>query len=358
MELMTTYKSNNYPIIIKNNAITELTELLKPYRDVVFIVDKNVEFALPEKIQQALSSTSSEQFTHILKVEGNETTKTFAVYQHIIEELLEQSITRNTCIIAIGGGVTGDFAGFVAATILRGVDFIQVPTTILAHDSSVGGKVGINTPQGKNLVGAFYRPTAVLYDLDFLNTLPYTEISSGYAEVYKHALLNGEEAQLEIETAFPDKKALESLVSLDKFLLKGIQTKLNIVIEDEHEQGKRKFLNLGHTFGHAIEYNQKIPHGHAVMIGILYQFMVANELLNTQFDIMHYINYFKNLDYPLEKVLDTNFEPLLALMSKDKKNDKSGIQMVLLKEIGKPKVIHVNNEVLEKSFATLQNYLK
>lgn len=358
MELMTTYKSNNYPIIIKNNATTELKDLLSPYRDVVFIVDKNVEHALPEKIQQALSSASSDQFTHLLKVEGNETTKTFPVYQQIVEELLEQSITRNTCIVAIGGGVTGDFAGFVAATLLRGIDFIQVPTTILAHDSSVGGKVGINTPQGKNLVGAFYRPTAVLYDLEFLNTLPYTEISSGYAEVYKHALLNGKDAQLEIETAFPNKEALESLENLDEFLLKGIQTKLNIVLEDEHEQGKRKFLNLGHTFGHAIEYNQKIPHGHAVIIGILYQFIVANELLNTQYDIMHYINYFKNLNYPIEIVLNSNFNSLLSLMSKDKKNDKSGIQMVLLKDIGNPEVTHVNDEILEKSFETLQNYLK
>ena len=170
-----------------------------------------------------MSSTHTEHFTHILKVEGNETTKTFPVYQHIIEHILEQGITRNTCIVAIGGGVTGDFAGFVAATLLRGVDFIQVPTTILAHDSSVGGKVGINTPQGKNLVGAFYRPKSVLYDLDFLETLPYTEISSGYAEVYKHALLNGEQDQRAIEAAFPDKAALASLQDMDAFCLKAFK---------------------------------------------------------------------------------------------------------------------------------------
>lgn len=358
MQLMTTYKDNNYPIIIDHNAIFELNQLLSAYRDVVFIVDKNVEKAVPEKIQQALASTHSEQFTHILKVEGNETTKTFPVYQHIIEHILDQGITRNTCIVAIGGGVTGDFAGFVAATLLRGVDFIQVPTTILAHDSSVGGKVGINTPQGKNLVGAFYRPKAVLYDLDFLETLPYTEISSGYAEVYKHALLNGEQDQRAIEATFPDKAALTSLQDMDAFLLKGIQTKLDIVVQDEREKGMRKFLNLGHTFGHAIEYDQKIPHGHAVMIGILYQFIVANEVLATDFDIQHYINYFEALDYPLNTVLNSNFDAIIKLMSKDKKNDATGIQMVLLKEIGQPEVTHVEEDIIENAFYTLQNYLK
>ena len=130
---------------------------------------------------------------HII-IPAGEQSKTFAQYQQTIESLLSKQLTRNTCIIALGGGATGDFAGFIAATLLRGVGFIQVPTTILAHDSSVGGKVGINSQHGKNLIGAFYRPNAVIYDLDFLETLPYSEILSGYAEVYKHALLNGKEA--------------------------------------------------------------------------------------------------------------------------------------------------------------------
>ncbi|MGN5881792.1 3-dehydroquinate synthase [Staphylococcus simulans] len=358
MQLMTTYKEDNYPIIIQHNALTELNQFLTNYRDVVFIIDKNVEHAHPNKLNQALSSIVPEQITHVIRIEGSEQSKSFEVYQSVLEQLLEKGITRNTCIVAIGGGVTGDFSGFVAATLLRGVDFIQVPTTILAHDSSVGGKVGINTPQGKNLVGAFYRPSAVIYDLDFLTSLPYTEITSGYAEVYKHALLNGQAALNDIELNFPDRSSLAALHHLDDFLLKGIETKLNIVVADEHEQGKRKFLNLGHTFGHAIEYHEKIAHGHAVMIGILYQFIVSNLLLHTNYDIQHFKDYFKQLDYPLEVVLNADFEPLLELMLKDKKNDKNGIQMVLLSSIGNPVVHHVDNDVLAEAFTQLQNIIK
>ena len=122
------------------------------------------------------------------------------------------------------------------------------------------------------------------------------------------------------------------------------------MVQDEREKGLRKFLNLGHTFGHAIEYDQKIPHGHAVMIGILYQFVVANEILATDFDIQHYINYFEALDYPLNTVLNSNFEAIFKLMSKDKKNDATGIQMVLLKEIGQLEVTHVEKDTIEKAF--------
>ncbi|MHD0397677.1 3-dehydroquinate synthase [Staphylococcus simulans] len=358
MQLMTTYQDNNYPIIIQHDAIAQLSTFLSKYRDVVFIIDKNVARFHPTKIEQAKSALSTKQISHLISVEGSEQTKSFSVYESVIEQLLETGMTRNTCIVAIGGGVVGDFAGFVAATLLRGVDFIQVPTTILAHDSSVGGKVGINTPQGKNLVGAFHRPKSVIYDLDFLTSLPYVEISSGYAEVYKHALLNGPLALKDIEEAYPNKRALAELKQLDDFLLKGIETKLNIVVADEHEQGKRKFLNLGHTFGHAIEYHEKIPHGHAVMIGMIYQFIVSNLILDTRHDVQHYVDYMHKLGYPLDVVLNPEFQPLLNLMLKDKKNDQNGVQMVLLSEIGKPVVKHVDNTVLKTAFEQLQNLLK
>ncbi|MBQ0859505.1 3-dehydroquinate synthase, partial [Acinetobacter baumannii] len=126
--------------------------------------------------------------------------------------------------------------------------------TILAHDSSVGGKVGINSIHGKNLIGAFYRPKAVIYDLNFLATLPYDEILSGYAEVYKHALLTGQVAVDDIEKHFSTKEKLQSLNDIDQFIFKGIKAKLNVIIKDEKEHNMRKYLNLGHTFGHAVEY--------------------------------------------------------------------------------------------------------
>ncbi|CAC7112724.1 3-dehydroquinate synthase [Staphylococcus aureus] len=282
----------------------------------------------------------------------------FEQYQETLEYILSHHVTRNTAIIAVGGGATGDFAGFVAATLLRGVHFIQVPTTILAHDSSVGGKVGINSKQGKNLIGAFYRPTAVIYDLDFLKTLPFEQILSGYAEVYKHALLNGESATQDIEQHFKDREILQSLNGMDKYIAKGIETKLDIVIADEKEQGVRKFLNLGHTFGHAVEYYHKIPHGHAVMVGIIYQFIVANALFDSKHDINHYIQYLIQLGYPLDTITDLDFETLYQYMLSDKKNDKQGVQMVLIRQFGDIVVQHVDQLTLQHACEQLKTYFK
>lgn len=354
MKLQTTYESNNYPIIIKHNALDHLHQYIKQYKDIVLIVDGTID----KEWNETLNFITSEYDAHKLVIPSGESTKSLDFYGQSIETLLSNKLTRNTCIIAVGGGATGDFSGFLAATLLRGVDFIQVPTTILAHDSSVGGKVGINSKHGKNLIGAFYRPKAVIYDLNFLSTLPYTEVLSGYAEVYKHALLNNDNDVNEIETHFTNKKTLTSLNEIEYYIYKGIETKLNLIVQDEKESHVRKFLNLGHTFGHAVEYTFKIPHGHAVMIGIIFQFIVANKVLNQNFDIAHYINYLKSLDYPLNIIESFEFDPLYELMLKDKKNDQLGVQMVLLDGIGHPVVKHVGKSTLLESFKDLQTYFK
>src|SRR5699024_6898289 len=346
MKIQTTYESNNYPIIIKHNALDHLHQYIKQYKDIVLIVDGTID----KEWNETLNFITSEYDAHKLVIPSGESTKSLDFYGQSIETLLSNKLTRNTCIIAVGGGATGDFSGFLAATLLRGVDFIQVPTTILAHDSSVGGKVGINSKHGKNLIGAFYRPKAVIYDLDFLTSLPYSEVLSGYAEVYKHALLSDAQAVRDIERQFPNQSALASLNEIEYYLFKGIETKLNIIVKDEKESNVRKFLNLGHTFGHAVEYNFKIPHGHAVMIGMVYQFIVANNVLNQDFDVSHYINYLVELGYPLEIIHDFEFKPLYNLMLKDKKNDQQGVQMVLLDEIGNPVVKHINKSTLLQAF--------
>ncbi|MFP5099463.1 3-dehydroquinate synthase [Staphylococcus equorum] len=354
MKLETTYTSNNYPIILEHHALDQLHQYINDYKDVVLVVDETVNNNWNEKID----FISSEYGAHKLIIPSGETTKSLAFYEETIEVLLSKQLTRDTCLIAVGGGATGDFTGFLAATLLRGVDFIQVPTTILAHDSSVGGKVGINSKHGKNLIGAFYRPNAVIYDLNFLTTLPYGEILSGYAEVYKHALLSDMEAVQNIETQYSDQPALASLNEIEYYLFKGIQTKLNIIVKDEKESNVRKFLNLGHTFGHAVEYNFKIPHGHAVMIGIIYQFIVANKVLNRDFDISHYFNYLVSLNYPLDIINEFEFETLYQLMLKDKKNDQQGIQMVLLDGIGNPVVKHIDKPTLLHAFTDFLTYFK
>ena len=354
MQLQTTYPNNNYPIIVEHNAFEELSEYIQDYDKVFLIIDEYVDFNFKTKFTPLLEST------HIYKiiVPAGEKMKTFEHYQQTLEHLLEYNLTRNTCLVAIGGGATGDFTGFLASSLLRGVDFIQVPTTILAHDSSVGGKVGINSIHGKNLIGAFYRPKAVIYDLNFLVTLPYDEILSGYAEVYKHALLTGQVAVDDIEKHFSTKEKLQSLNDIDQFIFKGIKAKLNVIIKDEKGHHMRKYLNLGHTFGHAVEYKTKIPHGHAVMIGIIYQFIVANTLLDTQFDISYYANYLKKLNYPVQIVQQLNFDDMYHYMLTDKKNNGEGIQMVLLEELGKPRVCHVEKTILIKAFNDLQLVLK
>lgn len=354
MKLQTTYETNNYPIIIEHNALKHLRHYIENYKDIVLVVDNTIA----QKWDDTLEFITSEYDAHMLVVPSGESTKSLDYYAETIETLLSKNLTRNTCIIAVGGGATGDFAGFLAATLLRGVDFIQVPTTILAHDSSVGGKVGINSKHGKNLIGAFYRPTAVIYDLNFLSTLPYTEILSGYAEVYKHALLTDADAVRNIESHFYDKTTLASLDEMEYYIYKGIETKLNIIVKDEKESNVRKFLNLGHTFGHAVEYTFKIPHGHAVMIGIIFQFIVSNHILNQKFDILHYVNYLSSLDYPLNIINTFKFDSLYGLMLRDKKNDQQGVQMVLLEGIGNPVVKHVDKSTLVESFTTLQTYFK
>ncbi|MEJ7540750.1 3-dehydroquinate synthase [Staphylococcus intermedius] len=355
MQLTTTYPDQNYPIIIEHAALDQLDTFVSDYQHVFVFIDQNVYSVWESKISRFVNRHDYTTF----QIPSGEQVKYMPQYEQYIEALLAHRPTRNTCLIAIGGGATGDFVGFLAATLLRGVDFIQVPTTILAHDSSIGGKVGINTAHGKNLIGAFHRPKAVIYDLEFLTSLPYSEILSGYGEVYKHALLNDAHAVNTLENAYPNHAHLKTLQGLEQHLINGIQTKLQIVLNDEKERGQRQFLNLGHTFGHAIEYQYQLAHGHAVMMGILYQFIVSNLLLDTQFDIPHYMNYFKALGYPLEVIRQFEFEPLLQLMLNDKKNDAKGVRMVLLQDIGKPIVKHVETPILELALETLkQQYME
>ena len=199
MELTTTYDTNNYPIIVEHGAFQYLSSVTDDY-DKIFVIINDYVTA-----QHAIKIT----------IPAGERTKSFDHYHQVIEQILSYQPTRETCLVAIGGGATGDFTGFLAATLLRGVHFIQVPTTILAHDSSVGGKVGINSQHGKNLIGAFHRPNAVVYDLDFLQTLPYEEVLSGYTEVYKHALLSNPYDFQSIENAFPNQSKLQSLKDIE-----------------------------------------------------------------------------------------------------------------------------------------------
>lgn len=323
MDISTAYKDNNYKIHVARNILeNRLESYTKHYESVYYIIDENVYDIYKETKLSFIKSP--------LVVTGGESFKYASPLMHTVEELLASGIKRNSLIVVIGGGATGDAGGFIASMILRGVDYIHVPTTLLAHDSAIGGKTAINSRHGKNLIGAFYRPKAVIYDLDFLNSLPSSEVLSGFGEVFKHAMIHSPEA---LEELFTVTESSIDVQNLTPFIIKGIETKMKIVIEDEHESGSRKFLNLGHTLAHAVEYKYKIPHGQAVMLGIIAALYISNELNDTAFDIDVYMSYMENHGYPVLLLKEMDIAEMISLMQKDKKNHRNNyISYVLFKD--------------------------
>ena len=244
---------------------------LLPQPRVVVVTDTNVGPLYLEKLTCSLDQAG---IAHVsLKLPAGEHTKDFMHLQDLVERLLGASVERGTTLVALGGGVIGDIAGFAAGILLRGVNFVQIPTTLLAQvDSSVGGKTGINTPQGKNLVGLFHQPRLVLTDVRTLDTLDTRQMLAGYAEVVKYGLINDAEffSWLEVHGAGVcggDPRAQTHAV------LTSCSAKANVVAADEKEAGERALLNLGHTFGHALEaetgYGDALLHGEAVAIGMV-----------------------------------------------------------------------------------------
>lgn len=257
--------------------------------------------------------------------------------------MIEQGLDRNSLVIALGGGVVGDLAGFVAATFMRGIDYIQVPTTILAHDSSVGGKVAINHELGKNLIGNFYNPVAVIYDIETLESLGESEIRSGYAEIIKEALISDLDmfntlTSIQLSYVSPDQ--------LQEHLAFGINVKRKIVEADERESGMRKFLNLGHTLAHALEAELgygELTHGEAVAIGLLYSLYVSEKEIHAKLPFNKLFHWLKENQYPL-KINNWNVESLIEKMKSDKKSVQHRIQMVLLDSVGNPIVKEIDNK--------------
>ncbi|MEM7197778.1 MAG: 3-dehydroquinate synthase, partial [Pseudomonadota bacterium] len=278
---------------------------------------------------------------------AGEQTKSFQNLEILSEKILGHGITRQSLIIALGGGVVGDIAGFFAAIALRGVDFVQIPTTLLSQiDSAVGGKTAINAKAGKNLVGAFHQPRLVLADTGCLQTLPARELRAGYAEMVKYGLL-GDAAFFHwldehAASMLPGDAVRDDDSTLTQAILRCCQIKADIVAKDERETGLRELLNLGHTFGHAIETilgYDKILHGEAVAIGMhmACQFSVSLGFCDKK--IMPLIDrHWDNMQLP-KSVRDVSNreimpEEWLAVMGRDKKNRHGKIRLILLKSIG------------------------
>ncbi len=275
--------TRSYAIHIAPGLIAQAGELMKPLLRAprTFIVTDGT--VAPLYLQDLQASLDQTNISHdVLTVPAGEGSKSFATFEKVVESLLENKVERTTTLIALGGGVIGDLCGFAAAVALRGIDFVQIPTTLLAQvDSAVGGKTGINTRHGKNLVGSFHQPRLVLCDVDTLATLPRRQLLAGYAEVVKYGLINDAAFFGWLEENGANLLAGD-MQSLGTAVAHCCRAKAVIVGADERESGERALLNLGHTFAHALEaeagYGDRLLHGEAVAIGLCWAFDLSARL--------------------------------------------------------------------------------
>ncbi|MFO7649637.1 3-dehydroquinate synthase [Halomonas campaniensis] len=329
--------SRSYPIHIGPGLLGDPGRLT-PYlagQQVMIVTNETVA---PLYLERCRAGLPDGLVVRELVLPDGEATKSLASVERIWDALLEAGFNRRCTLIALGGGVIGDMVGFAAACYQRGVAFIQVPTTLLAQvDSSVGGKTGVNHPLGKNMIGAFWQPRAVLVDTDTLATLPPRELSAGLAEVIKYGLIRDAEFLAWLEGSMPALRALET-PSLTRAIERSCALKAEIVAEDETEQGVRALLNLGHTFGHAIEAHQGYGiwlHGEAVGAGMLMAaelsarlgWLSAEQVARTRAII-------EAAALPLTAPADMSAEDFLVRMRLDKKNIDSRLRLILLRELG------------------------
>ena len=336
-----------------------LSPLLKrPF--VAIVTDENVAQAHLESLTQTLDSAGISHVTKIMP--PGEASKSFTGLETLVDWLLDNKVERQDMVIALGGGVIGDLTGFAASTLRRGVRFTQIPTTLLAQvDSSVGGKTGINVPQGKNLVGAFHQPSLVLADLDVLQTLPDREFRAGYAEIVKYAAICDRPFFDWLESNLDALKSRDSQ-ALSYAIAKSCQTKADIVAQDEKEHGARALLNLGHTFAHAYEnltgYSDNLLHGEAVGLGMAQAARLSVDLgLCPETDAQALVNHLASAGLPISQtdVKGGPFEAtnLVNAMAQDKKVSQGVMTFILMKAIGKA---FITNDVSAKQITTfLQN---
>jgi 3-dehydroquinate synthase len=328
----------SYPIHIGQDLLAK-TDLILSHlkrKQVAIVTNTTVAPLYLEKLAQPLRAAGVSVIPIILP--DGEAYKNAETLNLIYDALLQNRCERSTTLIALGGGVIGDLTGYAAATYLRGVPFIQIPTTLLSQvDSSVGGKTGINHPLGKNMIGAFYQPQLVLADIDTLNTLPARELSAGLAEVIKYGLIRDADFFTWLERNMPQLVALNS-EALSYAIYRSCQNKAEVVAADERETGERALLNLGHTFGHAIENAMGYGvwlHGEAVAAGTMLAADLSRRMgwLNAE-DLIRMTNIFKAANLPINPP-DLGVARYLDLMGLDKKVVEGKIRLVLQQGIGK-----------------------
>ena len=334
----------SYAIHIGEGILSRAGEIIAPLlsrKKTVIVTDENVAGLHLTTLQNSLDEFEIDHAAIILP--PGEATKSFEKFQFLCDQLLEKDVERNDVIIAFGGGVIGDLAGFAAAVLRRGVSFVQIPTSLLAQvDSSVGGKTGINSKHGKNLIGAFHQPLAVIADIALLDTLPKRELASGYAEVAKYGLLGDIGFFQWLEENAPALFAGDGQVRI-KAISKSCEAKADIVARDEKEQGVRALLNLGHTFGHALEgatgYSQRLLHGEGVAIGTVLAFRFSEKAgLVKPGTASRVESHFSGIGLPttLSDIPGDlpDAETLVNFMRQDKKATGGNLVFVLANQIG------------------------
>ncbi len=332
MILPLTLPQNSYDIVIERGCLQQAGQLLNLNRKVLIVTDTGV----PETYAQTVAKACKTPV--IVTLPMGETTKSFPYFEQLCRTLLKEGFTRTDCVVAVGGGVMGDLAGFVAASFMRGIDFYNIPTTLLSQvDSSIGGKVAIDLDDVKNIIGAFYQPKKVLIDPNVLSTLASRHIAAGLAEAVKMAACFDEQLFCQMEAC------QSPLDMLDNIIVGSLKIKRMVVEQDEKESGLRKALNFGHTLGHAVEtLSNEFFHGECVALGMLP--MCAPQVRQRLIPILQRMN----LPTAFPKI---PVEQLLAVAGHDKKADGTQVSITFVEQVGSCKFIKI-------PVTELQHYLE
>jgi 3-dehydroquinate synthase len=328
-----------YPVLIGKSMLNQLQALLKKqklFNNLFIVIDQNVFNHHHSKIKSVFSGYREK--IHYAVIPSGEKTKSDKELSKIYSALLNNNFGRDTTLIAIGGGVTGDIAGYAAATYMRGIQLVLVPTTLLAMiDSSIGGKTGINLKKRKNIIGAFFQPKLVINDINFLSTLPNREFDSALGELVKYGLISNNDFYSFLSDSIGKIKTLNKK-SISYAIIESISIKAGVVSQDEFERkGIRKILNFGHTFAHAIESSLRfrVKHGEAVIAGILCALLLSNKI-----GLLHSSKLKKLLQLPCSiqippAVKRSDNQEVFEAMINDKKNRNEKILFVLMTDVGK-----------------------
>lgn len=315
MNIHMNLKENSYDIVVERGILARAGEHLNLKRRVLIVTDSGV----PEIYSQTVAKQCKEAV--VCTVQSGEGSKSLEVFGRLLQKMLDNGFSRKDCVVAVGGGVVGDLSGFVASAYMRGIDFYNIPTTLLSQiDSSIGGKTAINFGNVKNIVGAFYQPKKVLIDSELLKTLPKRQISNGLAEAVKMALTS----DCELFDIFENKDINENI---DEIIVRSLNIKKAVVEQDEKESGLRKILNFGHTIGHGIESSENMSelyHGECVALGLIP--MCDEKIRSRVVEVLKKCNLYNVIEFNWDKISEVAFH--------DKKADGEYVTVTTVPDVG------------------------